>query len=124
MQLLGRTNRGSAAGAADIESDPELPIPQLRNLWFGSFLLSLFCFKLKYPLTAVEGFPDSPNSFQGKRLKTRMVLFILQHRSLWLHAPSPSPNIPPHCCITDPRPHRLRSARGDRPASLHGGATR
>lgn len=84
---------------------------------------SSFCFKLKYPLTAVEGFPGGPNSFQGKRLKTRVVLFILQHRSLWLHALSPPPPIPPRCRITDPRPHRLRSAHGDRRASLHGGAT-
>lgn len=63
-------------------------------------LVFLFCFKLRYPLMAVEGFPDSPNSFQGKRLKTRMVLFVLQHRSLQLHVPSPLPTIPPRCKAT------------------------
>ena len=102
---------------------PTNKYPLTFLIWFGFLLSSSFCFKLKYPLTAVEGFPDGPNSFQGKRLKTRVVLFILQHRSLWLHALSPPPPIPPRCRITDPRPHRLRSAHGDRRASLHGGAT-
>ena len=94
MQLSGRTNRKSCRparpGTADSRSDPALLIPQLRNLWFRFFVL----FELKNPLLAVEGLPDRPSSFQGKRLKTRMVLFVLQHRSLLLHVPSPPPAIP------------------------------
>lgn len=75
MQLSGKTNRKICwpawRGPVDSRSNPELLIPQLRTLWFVLFYLFFgFCFKLKYPLTAVEGFPDSPNSFQGKRLKT------------------------------------------------------
>lgn len=101
MQLSGKTNRKNCRparhGTVDSRSDPELLIPQLCNLWFCFFL---FCFKLKYPLMAVEGFPDSPNSFQGRRLKIRMVLFVLQHRSLLLHVPSLLPAIPSRCKAT------------------------
>lgn len=101
MQLSAKTNRKrcrpARRGTADSQSDPELLIPQLRNFWFC--FPFLFCFKLKYPLMAVEGFPDSAKSFQGKRLKTWMVLFILQHRSLLLHVTSPSA-IPSRCEAT------------------------
>lgn len=87
---------GSSAGRALRTVDPELLIPQFCNLPF-SFL---FCFKLKCPLMPLEGYPGSPNSFQGKRLKTWMVLFVLQHRSLLLHVPLPLLAIPSRCKAT------------------------
>lgn len=90
MQLSGKTNR--AALPALRTAEPELLIPHFCNLPFG-----FFCSKLKRPLMPLEGYPGSPNSFQGKRLKTWMVLFVLQRRSLLLHVPLPLLAVPSQC---------------------------